>query len=82
MRLPTGPAPNEGEAATLARAGAEGYVDAIEVSGGGRSSRENGGRSRKLASAGEPHFAAYAAQVRQDVDMPVIASVGTTACTP
>lgn len=56
----------------LAKAG----INAIEISGGSRSSRPNEGFSRTLTSGQEPYFKPYAAKVAQEVDVPVIAVGG------
>lgn len=56
----------------LAQAG----INAIEISGGSRSSRPNEGFSRPVIPGQEPYFKAYAAEVAREIDVPVIAVGG------
>lgn len=50
-------------------------IDAIEISGGSRSSRDNEGYARKIDANGEAYFAQYAKRIKSNVKAPVI-SVG------
>ncbi len=50
-------------------------IDAIEISGGSRSSRENEGFTRKGKSGGQSYFAHYAKEIKRRIQAPVI-SVG------
>ena len=47
-------------------------VDAIEVSGGSFSSRRNEGPSRKITLEQESYFKSYAAEIAQEINVPVI----------
>lgn len=47
-------------------------VNAIEVSGGSFSSRRNEGPSRKIALEQESYFKPYAAEIAQEINVPVI----------
>jgi 2,4-dienoyl-CoA reductase-like NADH-dependent reductase (Old Yellow Enzyme family) len=47
-------------------------INAIEISGGSRSSRPNEGIVRVITAKQESYFKAYAAEIAQEVDVPVI----------
>lgn len=51
---------------------AESGVDAIEISGGSPSSRPNEGSARKIALEQESYFRPYAAEIAQEINVPVI----------
>lgn len=51
-------------------------IDAIEISGGGFSSRPNEGPMRTVKPQQEPYFKAYAAELAQEIRVPVIAVGG------
>ncbi|WP_378956086.1 NADH:flavin oxidoreductase [Pelosinus sp. sgz500959] len=50
-------------------------INAIEISGGSRSSRPNEGVARTITTGQEPYFKQYAAEVAKEINVPVI-SVG------
>ena len=47
-------------------------ADAIEISGGSRSSRPNEGYARKIPPEQESYYKAYAAEIAQQINIPVI----------
>lgn len=47
-------------------------IDAIEISGGSGSSRPNEGFARKIPPEQESYYRKYAAEIAQDIDIPVI----------
>ncbi len=54
----------------------EAGINAIEISGGGFSSRPNEGPMRTVEPEQEPYFKAYAAELAQEIKIPVIAVGG------
>jgi 2,4-dienoyl-CoA reductase-like NADH-dependent reductase (Old Yellow Enzyme family) len=55
---------------------AEAGINAIEISGGSFSSRPNEGPMRTVKPEQEPYFKAYAAELAQEIEIPVIAVGG------